>query len=176
MTLRHVGLVVDRVRVGAAEQRGVLAQQPGADGVEGGGEHAAGGLFAEQVGEPQPQLAGGAHAERDGEDLAGIGGAGGEQVGDAMGQGPRLAGAGSGDDQQRACAVSDGLGLLGREPGEQRVRAGCARAGAPAPRGLAMASPPVMGAGSRAGRRRAQPGGRRARVPVRTGAGVARCG
>ena len=32
--------------------------------------HAARGLFAEQVGEPQPQLAGGAHAERDGEDLA----------------------------------------------------------------------------------------------------------
>ena len=107
---------------------GVLAQQPRAHGVEGRGEHAARGAFAEQVGEPQPQLAGGAHAEGDGEDLARRRLPGGEQVRDAVGERAGLAGAGPGDDQQRPGAVADGLGLLGRQAGRaarrRRRRAG----------------------------------------------------
>ena len=70
--------------------------------------------------EPQPQLAGGADAERDGEDLARRAPAGGEQVRDAVGERAGLAGAGAGHDQQRAGAVADGVRLLGREA---RVRA-----------------------------------------------------
>ena len=113
----------------------MLAQQARADGVKRRGGDAARALFAEQVGEPQPQLAGGAHAERDGEDLARRRLPGREQVGDAVRERARLAGAGPGDQQQRPGAVADGLSLLGREPGEQGVRArGRAGAGGGDPR------------------------------------------
>jgi hypothetical protein len=89
--------------------------------VEGGGGHAARGLFAEQVGQPQPQLAGRPDAERDGEDLAWRGLPGGEQVRDAVRERAGLAGPGPGHDQQRRGAVADGERLLGRKAGEQRV-------------------------------------------------------
>ena len=65
----HVGLVVDGVALGAAEHAGVLSEHARADRVKRGGGDAARDLFAEQVGEPQSQLAGRAHRERDREDL-----------------------------------------------------------------------------------------------------------
>jgi hypothetical protein len=63
------------------------------------GGHAARGLLAEQLGEPQPQLAGDAHAERDGEDLPRRGAAARQQVGDAVRERARLAGPGPGEQQ-----------------------------------------------------------------------------
>ena len=109
---------------------GVLAQQARADGVKRRGGHAARGLLAEQVGEPQPQLAGGAHAERDGEDLPRLRAAAGEQVRDAVRQRAGLAGAGPGDEQQRAAAVADRVRLLGRQPASRGSGPGgaCSRA------------------------------------------------
>jgi hypothetical protein len=47
----QVALVVDRVRVGAPEDGGVLAQDPRADGVKRHRGDAACAVFAEQVGE-----------------------------------------------------------------------------------------------------------------------------
>ena len=139
----HVGLVVDRVAVAAAEHAGVLAQQPRAHGVEGGGGHAARPLFAEQVGQPQAQFAGGAHAEGDREDLPRRRAAGRQQVGDAAGEGAGLARPGPGHEQQRPGAVPDRGALLGREvPGEgARLRAGRARVGRTRG-GVGHASPP----------------------------------
>ena len=119
--LAHVGLVVDRVCVGAPEHGGVLSEQPRADRVEGGGGDAARLLFAEQVGEPQPELAGGADAEGDGEDLPRLREPGGEQPGDAVGERLGLAGARAGQQQQRPGPVADGLRLLGGEAFEQGV-------------------------------------------------------
>ena len=106
-------------------------------------------LFAEQVGEPQPQLAGGAHAERDGEDLARRRRAGGQQVRDAVRERAGLAGAGAGDDQQRAGAVADGL-RPARASGRRaaaRGRGAGARGSAPPAVGWVMASPPGDGEG-----------------------------
>jgi hypothetical protein len=65
----HVGLVVDRVAIGAPEHAGVLAQQPRTDRVKRRGDHATCDGLAEQIGEPEPQLARGADAERDRQDL-----------------------------------------------------------------------------------------------------------
>ena len=139
----QVGLVVDRVALGAAERGGVLAQHARAQRVKRRGGDAARGLLAEQVGEPEPQLAGGAHAEGDGEDLPRRGAAAGQQVGDAVGQRARLAGAGPGHQQQRSAAVAYGGGLLGRQPGGDRLgpRVGRARVG-DTRGGVGHASPP----------------------------------
>jgi hypothetical protein len=117
----HVALVVDRVLVGAAEQMRVLAQQPSAHRVEGGGRDLAGPLLSEKFDEPQPQLARRADAERHGEHLVRVGLPRLEQVGDPVGQGPGLAGPGAGDQEQRASPVGYGLGLFGRQPLEQPV-------------------------------------------------------
>ena len=99
----------------------MLAKQPGAHGVERGRGHPSGQLLAEQVGEPQTELAGRADAERDREDLRRLCGAGGEQVGDPVRQGSGLSGTRAGDQQQRTGPVGHGLRLLGRESGEQRI-------------------------------------------------------
>ena len=86
-------------------------------------------LLAEQVGEPQSQLAGGADAERHREDLATAARcSAGEQVRDPVGQGPGLSGTRARDQQQRTGAVRYGLRLLGREIGEQAGPGGaCSR-------------------------------------------------
>ena len=65
----HVGLVVHGVVLGAAEHAGVLSEHPCADGVKRRRGHAARDLLAEEIGESQPQLAGGADREGDREDL-----------------------------------------------------------------------------------------------------------
>ena len=119
-----VGLVIDGVGVGAAEHRGVLAQDARADRVKGRGRHAACLLFAEQVRQPQAKLAGGADAEGDGEDLPRARLSGGEQVRDPVREGLGLAGAGSGDEQQRPRPVADRAALFGREIDEQSLRVG----------------------------------------------------
>jgi len=74
--------------------------------MKGGGEHAARGLLAQQLGQAQAQLAGGAHAERRRKDLARRRAVGGQQVRDAVGERAGRAAAGTGEDQQRAGAVT----------------------------------------------------------------------
>ena len=126
--LADVGLVVDRVGVGAAEQLGVFAQHPRADRVKRRGRHAARPFFAEQVSEPQPQLAGRAHAERDREDLPRLRSPAREQMGDPVRDGAGLAGPRAGEQQQRTRTMPDRVALLGRQLAGQLVRR--ARAGA----------------------------------------------
>jgi hypothetical protein len=108
----HVGLVIDRGLLGAGEHRRVLSEHPRADRVKGRRGHPAGDVFAEQVSQPQSQLAGGPDAEGDREDLPRVGGPCREQSGDAVNQCLGLPGAGPGDQQQRPGAVADGLRLL----------------------------------------------------------------
>ena len=119
----HVRLVVHGVVLGAAEHAGVLAQHPRADRVKRRGGDAARDLLAEQVGEPQPQLARRAHREGDGQDFPRLRGAGLQQPGDPVDQRLGLAGARAGDQQQGSGAVADGLRLLGGQALEQRVLA-----------------------------------------------------
>jgi hypothetical protein len=112
--------------------------------VEGGGGDAAGLVFTEQVRQPQPELAGGADAEGDREDLPWLREPGGEQPRDAVGERLGLAGAGSGHQQQRAGPVADRLRLFGGQALKQRVgragRPGAQRVGTR--RGVRHASPP----------------------------------
>lgn len=93
--------------------------------------HAARDRLAEQVSEPQAQLARGADAERDGQDLPRPRAAGGQQVGGAVGERAGLAGAGASEQQQRAGAVSDGVRLLGVSPASRRSIPGGALSRAP---------------------------------------------
>ena len=94
----HVGLVIDGVVSGAPEHAGVLAEHARADRVERGGGDATRDLFAEQIREPQSQLAGRPHRERHREDLPRLRGADGEQPGDPVDQRLGLAGARAGDE------------------------------------------------------------------------------
>ena len=80
--------------------------------------------LSQQVGEPQPQLAGGTNAERDREDLPRLRAAAREQIRRTVGQRPGLAGARPGQQQQRAGAERDGLRLLGGQPREQALGPG----------------------------------------------------
>jgi len=66
--------------------------------VKRGGGDAARDLFTEQIREPQPELAGRAHRERDGENLPRLRHARGEQPGDPVNQRSGLAGTGAGDE------------------------------------------------------------------------------
>ena len=93
-----VGLVVDREVAVEAEAVGVLAQQAGAEAVEGADPDAA---ARHQRLDALPHLAGGLVGEGDGEDVVGPD-ALVQQVGDAAGDDARLAAAGPGQDQQRA--------------------------------------------------------------------------
>ena len=95
-----VGGVVDGE--GGAQAGGLVlaAQDAHAGGVEGGDPHAlAGG--AHQGGDAFAHLGGGLVGEGDGQDLAGAGAAGGDEVGDAVGEDPGLARTRTGDDEQR---------------------------------------------------------------------------
>ena len=106
-----VGGIVDGE--GGAQAGGLVlaAQDAYAGGVEGGDPHAfAGG--AHQGGDAFAHLGGGLVGEGDGQDLAGAGAPGGDEVGDAVGQDPGLARARAGDDEQGGAGVGDG-GLLG---------------------------------------------------------------
>ena len=140
----HVGLVIDGVALGAPERAGVLAQQPRAHRVKRGRGDAARDRLAEQVGQAQPQLAGGAHAEGDREDLPRLRAPARQQVRDAVRERSGLAGAGTGQQEQRAGAVGDGTGLLGGQPREQAVGPG-RRVAARARVRERHQSPPVKG-------------------------------
>ena len=116
-----VGGVVDGE--GGAQAGGLVLtpQDAHAGGVEGGDPHAlAGG--AHQGGDAFTHLGGGLVGEGDGQDLAGAGAAGGDEVGDAVGEDPGLARSGPGDDEQRRAGVGDGGLLGGVEAGEQLGR------------------------------------------------------
>jgi hypothetical protein len=75
--------------------------------------------LAEQVREPQTELAGGADAESDREDLPRLGAPAREQVRGAVGQRAGLAGARPGEQQQRTGAMGYCLGLLRGQSREQ---------------------------------------------------------
>ena len=98
-----------------ADQLGVAAQDLDADGVERAEpRHALDGA-ADELADALLHLARRLVGEGDGEDLAGEGAAGGEDVGDARRQHARLAGAGAGQHQHRAVERFDGRALLGIE-------------------------------------------------------------
>ena len=80
--------------------------------------------MAEQVSEAESQLAGGADAERDREDLPRLRAAAREQIRRTVGQRPGLTGARPGQQQQRAGAERDGLRLLGGQSREQALGPG----------------------------------------------------
>jgi len=88
-----------------------------------GGHPACDGL-SQQIGEPQPQLAGGTNAERDREDLPRLRATAREQIGGAVRERPGLAGARPGQQQERAGVERDGLRLLGGESREQALGPG----------------------------------------------------
>jgi hypothetical protein len=139
----HVALVVDRVLLGAPEQVGVLAQQSGAHRVERGRCDAPRLVLAEQVSQPQTQLARGTDAERDRENLARLRCAGDQQVRDPVRQGSCFAGPWTSDQQQRAGAVGNSLRLLRRETSEQALGSG-RRVCAPLRVGMRHPSPPSV--------------------------------
>jgi hypothetical protein len=120
----HVPLVVDRVSLGAPEHARVLAQQPRAHRMERRRHHGTRDGLSQQVGEPQPQLRGGANAECDREDLPRLGAAAREQIRRTVGQRPGLAGARAGQQQQRAGTEGDGLRLFGGQSREQPLGLG----------------------------------------------------
>jgi hypothetical protein len=120
----HIALVVDRVALGAAEHRCVLAQQPRAHGVKRRRGHRACDRLAEQVREPEPQLSGGADTEGDCEDLPRLRAPGHEEIRSTVGQRLCLAGTRAGEQQQWTAAVSYGLCLFGSQIREQAIRAG----------------------------------------------------
>ena len=154
-----VGGVVDREGRAQPHLVGLAAQDAHAGAVEGHDPHGPG-ARADQARDALAHLGRGLVGEGDGEHLAGLHAAGGQQVGDAVGQHPGLARAGAGDDEQRAALVEHGLALLGVEPGEQLLGVG-ARAGR---RGAAVGTQP--------GRRGLGPGGHPGRVDQRrVGAG-----
>ena len=103
-----------------AEPLGVDAQHPRAGGVEGRHPHRPH-RAADQLADPLAHLGRRFVGEGDREDLAGPGVAGGEQVGDPVGQDAGLARAGAGEDQQRPLAVFDRLALGRVEPREQAL-------------------------------------------------------
>ena len=118
-----VGVVDREVGVQAGQQRGLVAQDPHAHGVERGHPHRPG-ARADQADDPLAHLGGGLVGERDGQDLAGADVAGGEQVGDPAGEHGGLARPGAGDDQQRRTLVQHRLALLRVEPVKQLVGLG----------------------------------------------------
>ncbi|HEY4887086.1 MAG TPA: hypothetical protein VIJ58_00725 [Candidatus Dormibacteraeota bacterium] len=81
--------------------------------------HSARDGLAEQIGEAEPELAGGADAESDREDLPRLGAPAREQVRGAVGQRAGLAGARPGEQQQRTGAMGYCLGLLRGQSREQ---------------------------------------------------------
>ena len=88
----------------------VLAQQPVAEGVEGG-DVDVGVPVGHELVDALLHLGRRLVGEREREDLLGAGLALGDEPGDAAGDDGGLAGAGAGDDEQRARVVGDGLAL-----------------------------------------------------------------
>ncbi len=119
------------------DQLGVAAQDLHADRMERAEPRHALDHAADDLADAVLHLARRLVGEGDGEDLAGPGAAGGENVGDAHGEHAGLAGAGAGQHQHRAVERLDRQPLLGIEPGEIG-RAGAARG--PRPRGNAAGS------------------------------------
>ena len=105
-----VGRVVDDEIARQAHVRGLAAQQPRAEGVEGGDPHARR-RRAEQRRHALAHLLGRLVREGDGEDLARFGHAAPDEIGDAIGDDAGLSGAGAGEDQKRAVGVEDGFSL-----------------------------------------------------------------
>ncbi len=97
---------------GEADQGGVATQHAGAEGVEGAEPEALDRLLQDGA-DALAHLAGGLVGEGDGEDLAGEGAVGEQDMGEAGGEHARLAGAGSGQHQHGAVDALDGLALLG---------------------------------------------------------------
>jgi hypothetical protein len=116
-----VVLVPDREARGAAEARGLAAQDTGGEAVAGAHPHAPRDAVAEGRGQTVADLAGGVVHERHGADRNGAPPAGRNQPGDAGGQDAGLAGARAGDDRQRAAGVGGGRALVAVEGVEQRV-------------------------------------------------------
>ena len=92
---------------------GVAAQHPGADRVEGAQPLHALDHAADEIADAVLHLARRLVGEGDGEDLPGLGAAGGEQMGDAGGEHARLAGAGAGQHQNRPLGRLHRCALLG---------------------------------------------------------------
>ncbi len=130
-----VGGVVDRERGLEPDLAGLAAQDAHARGVERHDPHRLG-PGPDERRDALAHLGGGLVGEGDREDLARLHAAGGEEVGDAVGEHARLARPGSRDDEQRAALVEDGLALLGVQPLQQRLGIGALTAplvGAAAP-------------------------------------------
>ena len=99
---------------------GVAAQHAGADRVEGAEPLHALDHAADQIADAVLHLARRLVGEGDGEDLPGLGAAGGEQMGDAGGEHARLAGAGAGEHQHRPLGRLHRGALLGVQLVEPR--------------------------------------------------------
>ena len=102
------------------DQFGMAAQDFHADRMEGAEPGHALDHAADDLADAVLHLARRLVGEGDGEDLAGPGAAGGEDMGDAHGEHAGLAGAGAGQHQDRAVERLDGFALLGIEAGEIR--------------------------------------------------------
>ena len=120
---RVVGVVDREVGVEPRQQRGLVAQDPHAGGVERRHPHRPG-PRAHQRDHAFAHLGGGLVGERDGQHLPDADLAGGQQVGDPAGQYRRLARPRPGDDEQRRTLMQHRLTLLGVEPVEQLVGIG----------------------------------------------------
>ena len=92
---------------------GVAAQHLGADRMEGAQPLHALDHAADQIADAVLHLARRLVGEGDGEDLPGLGAAGGQQMGDAGGEHARLAGAGAGQNQNRPLGRLHRSALLG---------------------------------------------------------------
>ena len=119
--LDQADLVVDIEdgEIGAeTDELGVVAEDAGADRVEGAEPGHRLDAGADELADALLHLAGGLVGEGHREDFAAPGLLGREDVGDAGGEDARLAGAGAGEDQHRALGREHGFGLLGVEAGE----------------------------------------------------------
>ena len=132
--LRVVG-VVDREGRPEAEGLGLGTQDAHAHRVERADPHRLG-ARADEGAHPLLHLAGGLVGEGDRQDLTRVRPAGGEQVGDPVGQHPGLARAGAGDDQQRRARrgrrppAAAGSGRRAAPPHRQTAASADAPAGA----------------------------------------------
>ena len=118
-----VGLVVDHEVGGDADGVAVTAEDSSPHGVEGAEPHPAD-VSTEQLLDPAAHLPGRLVGEGDRQDLLGAHPAGGDDVGDAMGQHPGLAAAGPSEDQEGAVRGRHRLALGRVEGGEQRIGVG----------------------------------------------------
>ncbi len=118
-----IGLVVDHEVGGDADRVAIPAEDAGAHGVEGPQPHPAD-VGAEQLLHPAAHLPRRLVGEGYRQDLLGTHTAGGDDVGDAMGEHPGLATAGAREDQEGAVRGLHRLALGRVEGGEQRVGLG----------------------------------------------------